>query len=181
MYLHRLFVTVATFLLSLTSVHSSAVCDTFTFEGTGQEYPFTKLSILGYSTSYSYVQLPPGEEPYLKILRATEAPTLEEGDNGLLTISPETGACKEVEEPTNGETDSESAANMAWMAGGVLGALMKPTTGISTLLVLLATTLPSGVLGDAHTTCTPKLEIEISVPAGATATEKFGKSIDPLK
>jgi hypothetical protein len=43
------------------------------------------------------------------------------------------------------------------------------------LLALLASALPS-TFGDAHVGCTPTLQIEISLPQGATTTSKFGET-----
>lgn len=168
---------------------------TFAFEGTGEEHAFTKLSVLGYSTSYAYVPLPAGRtEPFLKVLRATEPPSVQDDGNGALTIAPENYSCEAAPPaataPPTSSTDSETSSAPATAArwttmAGLFGFLAKPSSiagGPVLLLQLLlaaaffVATPCTGVLAEgAASSCTPKLEIEISVPAGASAAEKFGK------
>lgn len=63
MYLHRLLVAAVVLLVFSTTVVvvESARCDDFSFTGTDEEYSFTKLSVVGFSASVSYVELPAGE------------------------------------------------------------------------------------------------------------------------
>jgi len=54
------FFTAALLLLLSPPVVESAPCDNFGYTGTGEEYSFSKLSVVGFAASVSYVEIPAG-------------------------------------------------------------------------------------------------------------------------
>jgi hypothetical protein len=132
-----------------------------------------------------------GSVPSLKILGASETPLVYVDEAGVLTVS--TGTCSDKEEDTlepcpdddlidAGDDDVSSAAKTSLAIGSSF--LMNlfvpnrfaPLSGVIMAATLLGSLAPA-VLADGHVGgCMPALEIEISMPMGAEATEKFGET-----
>jgi hypothetical protein len=116
--------------------------------------------------------LPPytiGASAYIKIVGASEQPSITSG-NGVITI--QTGTCEAgPSSPTSSPTDASSASKIF---PGFIMAPFLGTRGSGVASALLMSSLfVTGVFGHEGT-CTPTLEIEISIPAGSEVTPNFG-------
>eukprot|EP00980_Cylindrotheca_fusiformis_P016074 scaffold4752_cov113-Cylindrotheca_fusiformis.AAC.2 len=148
--------------ISLCEVTSESIADIET------EYPLddlAKLSIVGFEASISYVE---GSAASVKLLGASETPTVFTDDAGVLTFTPST--CSE-----DSSDDISSASQTALAFGSFL--MFLPNHFASTRGALLAATL-IGSLAPAvfaqEEGCKPTLDIEITMPTGSQVTEKFG-------
>jgi hypothetical protein len=176
----------------------AALCDTDSgISGIGKGISLVdslKISVIGFSAKVSYLYLPPSKcsrlqqlasfvcrcslalilvftdaDPFLKITGASEEPSITIED-GVLKISTDT--CAAEEEPPADDTSSAIP-----IMAGLMSQLLAPR-GMGTL-VLIASVLGSltGVYGEGQHSCTPTLEIEISLPiATASITTKFGET-----
>lgn len=124
----------------------------------------------------------------MKILGASETPLVYVDDAGVLTVS--TGTCTEgTSEPcpptdlldSGDDGGTSSAAKTSLAIGSFLMNIFVPNrfaplSGAIIAATLLGSLAPA-VLADGHVgDCMPALEIEISMPMGAEATEKFGET-----
>jgi len=142
----------------------------------------------------TYATLAAGAEPYVKILGASQEPTVTTED-GVLTISSgkcdagdpavtdapfasPTAAPPTVDTPTT-ETSSASSRSLTTALG--LSAVTMFSSGrytatAATALTLLASAQLAHGAGHLPAECNPSLSIEVGVPAGASTTEKFGET-----
>lgn len=119
---------------------------------------------------------------YVKILGASTQPVVKR-EGSILSISTESCGAN----PSEGEDPDSTAepTSSATMLGGLAAfALFAPRGGTLSLILVLTTSFFSNfvspVLGDERFLlddgCTPKLEIEISLPPGAETTTKTGET-----
>jgi hypothetical protein len=166
--------------------------------GIGDEYAFSsanKLSVLGFSATVTYASLPAGKcsicahaltslhpysllalveyagtSPFLKIIGASEQPSVETVD-GVLTISTE--SCDNPTfAPTEAPSEDPTSSAITFLPVGIMASFLAPRWSSLIFALSFAGSL-TGAYGQGDT-CMPSIEIEISMPDAAIATTSFG-------
>lgn len=128
------------------------------------QYAFSsanKLSVLGFSATVNYATLAVGAAPFLKITGASQEPSVSIED-GVLTIF--TDSC---------DAAATSSASTL-LPVGIMASFLAPRWSSLIFAFSFMSTL-TGTYGQLIS-CTPTIEIEISLPAAAEVTTVFGET-----
>lgn len=129
-----------------------------------------------------YAHDSPVSTPTLKILSASEAPSVFTDDFGILTIATSSCDIEEevvIDDEEEGEEEEGSSASfpLAPFGSMILSSLLPQSFGPVRGLMLAATLVASmapAVLADE--VCKPTLELEITIPTAAFVSESFGET-----